>query len=461
MQGQSIPQSADTEYDYIARQLLSTLWMLPEYIPLVTQIINHDGLLPTTEEYVWQVIRNHVGNGRLDIPAALDAISRNPKASEFFRLAQEENYSPRRYTERQIVAWATVLAEQGLRRFGESLADKIKANMGDKHISLDEIISDAMAGLAGLRNQGGLNTWRSQAEIAVSTRRILAAMRRGEAGGGVLTGFPSVDAVLGGFKNGELSILAARPSMGKTAAACDIIVSMAERYEEVGSNECVAFFSAETSGELLQLRMAYALAGVNQAKSRARKTTAEEERRVDEALARIESLPIYIDESPAPTTQNMLLRALALDNVVIRGERKKIGIVFFDFVELAGDKDPNEVQRITKIAVGLKVIAKFLKVPVVALCQVDRAAEGRVPTLKDLRWSGMLEQISYAVIFIHRPSYYKKRKDINYNPLFDDERFLAIWMVAKNKDGPTGPIEMKFEEEYAKFSDPHDEHSAW
>lgn len=445
---------ADTQQDYIARQLFSTLWMLPEYIPLVTQIINHDGLLPPTEEYVWQIIKNHVGNGRLDIPAALDALHRNPVAADFFQQAQQENYSPRKYGERQIVAWATSLAESGLRRFGAAIADKIKENMGDGSTPLDTAISAAMAELAGLRNQGGLNTWRSQSDISGNTRGIIAAMRRGESIGGVMTGFPSVDSVLGGFKDGELNILAARPSAGKTAAACNMIVNIAERYERFGNDTCVAFFSAETSGELLQLRMAYALAGVNQAKSRARKTTQEEEQRVDDALAYLETLPIYIDESPAPTTQNMLLRALALNNVVIRGERKRVGIVFFDFVELAGDIDANEVQRITKIAVGLKVIAKHLKVPVVALCQVDRSAEGRVPTLKDLRWSGMLEQIAYAVIFIHRPSYYKKRQDINYNPLFDDERYLAIWMIAKNKDGPTGPVEMRFEEEYAKFSDP-------
>lgn len=453
--------NTQTELDYIARQLLSTLWMCPEYIPLVSQILSHDGLLAPTAEYVWQTIKNHVGNGRLNVGAALAAIDRNSQAAEFFKQAQEENYSPKRYGERQITEWSTELATDGLRRMAEGEGEKFKVSVRNPKVPLDEAISDAMTALAGLRNQGGPNTWCSQSEIAKGSRQVLAAWRRGEVAGGVATGFASVDKILGGFRNGELSLIAARPSMGKTAAACNIIVNIAERYKAEGSNRCVAFFSAETSGELLQLRMAYALAGVNQAKSRARKTTPEEEEQVDNALAWIESLPIYIDESPAPTTQNMLLRALALDNVVIRGEAKKVGIVFFDFVELAGDKDPSEEQRIGKIAIGLKVIAKHLGVPVVALSQLSRAADGKVPNLIHLRYSGMLEQIAYAVVFIHRDSYYKKRKDDGYNPLLDPTRYQSVWMIAKNKDGPTGPVEMRFEEEYARFNDPRDERNGW
>jgi replicative DNA helicase len=454
-------QGSQTEQDYIARQLLSTLWMCPEYIPVVSQVLNHDGLLPPTAEYVWQTIKNHVGNGKLNIPVALMAIERNAQADAFFKRAQAENYSPKRYSERQITEWASALAEQGLRGFGEGIAEKIKGRMGDRNLPLDESISESMKELAGLRSQGGPNTWRSQPEIGKHSRQILAAWRRGEVAGGVATGFISVDKILGGFRNGELSLIAARPSMGKTAAACNIIVNIAERYKAEGSNKCVAFFSAETSGELLQLRMAYALAGVNQAKSRARKTSPEEEQQVDDALAWIESLPIYIDESPAPTTQNMLLRALALDNVVIRGEQKKVGIVFFDFVELAGDKEPNEEQRISKIAIGLKIIGKQLGCPMVALSQLNRSADGRMPKLSDLRYSGMLEQVAYAVIFIHRDSYYKKRASTDYNPLLDPERHQAVWMIAKNKDGPTGPVEMRFEEEFARFADPRDERNGW
>ncbi|MBA3570819.1 MAG: DnaB-like helicase C-terminal domain-containing protein [Pyrinomonadaceae bacterium] len=451
---QQVPSPADTESDYTARQLLSTLWMLPEYIPLVTQVLTHDRLLEGSAEYVWQVIKNHVGNGKLDIPTALEAINRNGKARQFFQQAQEENYAPRKYSERQIVAWANKLAEKGLRRFGAGIAEKAKGSLGNTRIPLDEAIAEVMREFAALRSQGGVNTWRSSAEVAIGTRRMIEAVERGETGFGVGTGFPSVDVVLGGFKNGELTILAARPSMGKTAAACEVILHIATCYYESGSDECVGFFSAETSAELLQLRMACSMAKVNQSKMRAKKLTPEEKQRLDDAVDYIAKLPIYIDESSRPTTENMLLRCLALDNVFVNGERKKIGVVFFDFVELAGDVDANEVQRISKVALGLKVIAKYFKIPVVALSQVDRAAEGRMPTLVDLRWSGQLEQLSYAVIFLFRPSYYKKRKDASYDPHFDDERYLAIWMIAKNKDGPTGPVQMRFEEEFAKFSDP-------
>lgn len=444
-----------TELDYAARQLLSTLWMIPEHIPLAAQVLNQDGLLRPVPEYVWQVIKKHVANGRLNIPAALAELDRNRAAQEFLSQAQSENYQPRLYGARQIKEWAESLAEDGIRRAGGTVAEQFKVDLGKTGIPLDETIFQTMSALANLRNRGGGSTWRTMAEISGGARAVRDAWSKGQTAGAVLSGFYMLDRVLGGFKNGELSLIAARPSMGKTSAACAILLNIARFFKAEGKGRCVAFFSAETSGELLMLRLAYAIAGVDQTDSRTQQTTEEEEQRVDDAIELLESLPIYIDESPAPTTENMLLRSLALDNVVMNGQRSRVGVIFFDFVELAGDKDAQEEQRISKIARGLKSIAKHLGCPVVALSQLSRAADGKMPSLKDLRWSGMLEQIAYSVIFIHRASYYKQREK-DYKAEFDDERELAIWMVAKNKDGKAGAVEMRFEEEYARFSDPND-----
>jgi replicative DNA helicase len=445
---------AETE-NYIARQLLSTLWMCPDYIPLAAQILSHDGLLLPTAEYVWQIIKSHVGNGKLDIPRALDAIHRKQDAAEFFRQAQEENYSPKRFGERKITQWASTLAEQGLRRLGAGIAEKAKAAMMSSAAPLDETVSTAMQELAGLRSRGGMNTWRSQNDIMVDSLKILEAMERGEVADGVMTGFPSIDFVLsGGFPNGELILIGAKPSMGKTAASLEIAMNMGFQWEREGSDKCVAYFSAETTSTKLQLRMACSLARVNQAKLRAGRATYEEKQALRDALERVRTLPIYIDEGVRPTTQQMLLRAMALDNVAIDGKQKKVGIIFFDFLELAGDEDANEVLRVGKIANGLKDLAKSLMVPVVALSQVGKAVDGRMPTLNDLRWSATLEQLPYIIMFLHRESYYKKRKDLDYNPLFDDDHGKSVWMIAKQKDGATGPVEMCFEEEFAKFSDP-------
>lgn len=456
-------QNFDPETENLtARQLLSTLWMCPEYIPVTAQILSHDGLLLPTAEHVWQVIKGHVGNNKLDIPKALAAIHSSREASEFFRLAQEENYSPKRYTERQIKEWSSLLAEQGLRRLGTDITHRAKSGFMDNQRDLDEVISSTMQELAGLRNRGGANTWRSQDEIATETLQILDAMERGEIVDGVMTGFPSIDAVLsGGFPDGELAILGARPSIGKTSAALELAFNMAEEWYVQGIDKCVAFFSAETTGPKLQFRMACSLTKVSLAKMRAGRATKEEFHRVREALAYIRKLPIYYDETSRPTTQQMLLRAMSLDNVTIGGQRKRVGIIFFDFLELAGDQDANEVLRIGKIVYGLKDIAKGMMIPVVALCQLDRSVEGRMPTMKDLRWSSTIEQTAYTIIFLHRPSFYKRAKDKGYMPHLDNERYLAIWMIAKYKDGCIGPVEMRFEEEYTRFSDPHDMKEKW
>lgn len=444
-----------TDIDYTARQLLSTLWMRPNLFPVAAQVIERDDLLSGPPAIVWRIFREHIANGRLQLDKALATLDRHHAASEFMQQAQRENYYPHQYDEAQVRQWATELAEAGYRQIGVGLARRIGEQFEGERVPLDEAIQEGVTAFSTLR-QGTGSTWRDQREIAVGSRAIREAWARGESAAAEPTGFYTLDRVLGGFRQGELSIIAARPSMGKTAKAVGIAVNIARRYQREGKGRVVAFFSAETSGELLQLRMAYALAGVDQTQSRTRRTTPEEERRVDDALALLESLPIYIDESASPTTDNMYIRAMALNNVVIDEQRRKVGIVFFDFVELAGDDDPNEEQRISGIARGLKRIAKGLSVPVVALSQLNRTADGRMPELRDLRYSGMLEQIAYAVLFIHRPSYYKKRSDPHYMPHADPEFRLAIVMVAKNKDGHTGPVREEFYEEFTLFRDPQD-----
>lgn len=468
------------EQDYTARQLLSTLWMRPELIPVAAQQFLRDDLLSPVPAYIWHVLRAHVANGKLDLPKALAALDSHQSALAFWQRGQQENYYPQRYGEQQIESWARELAEAGYRRLGAVQASRIQERINDVSQPLDEVISDAVMTFSNLRGgQGG--TWRDMPDIARGVRAIRRAWEDGLSVASELTGYRTFDRILGGFRVGELSIIAARPSMGKTAFALGIAVNIAQRYKREGEGRVVAFFSAETSGELLFLRMAYALAGVDQTASRNGETSDEEEERVEWAIDLLESLPIYIDESPAPTTDNMLIRAMGLNSVVMDGQKQQVGIAFFDFVELAGEQDEVEERRISKIARGLKAIAKLLPCPVVALSQLNRDAEPTIPTgtgkgskkatdltgsdfqrtpeLKHLRYSGMLEQLAYAVVFLHRPAYYAKRANPDYNPYAPQHigmHKLAVAMIAKNKDGRTGPVAFTFEEEFARFSDPQD-----
>jgi len=265
---------------------------------------------------------------------------------------------------------------------------------------------------------------------------------------GFSTGFKALDWYLR-LVDGELTLIAARPSQGKTALAMQIVEDMARQLEKEQEPGCVAVFSAEMSGWSLQHRMASAMCGVNVHKLRMGKGTNAEIHAMRDALARLKTLPIWIDDNSGPTTAQMLEQLSRLN------ETMPVRAMMFDFVELGGDKNPHEEQRISAIAQNLKAIAKTLDIPVLALSQLSRKVEDRankMPGLADLRYSGMLEQISDVVMFLMRPEYYVKRQMSIAVP-DEDLDGIAYVQVAKNRNGPVGGVRMAFIEERAKFAD--------
>lgn len=467
-----------TELDYTAAQLLGTLYMRHELIPVAASILRIDGLLEGPAAAAWRILKEHSANGKLNVPAAQAAFDRNPQASAVIGEAQRLILNPYSYDADDVAAWASDLAEAGYRRVLQGDLQLLERKVNDLAIPLDDVIAEAMQKFSGVR-QGGASTWQSLADAAAEAEDLLAQWEAGQDTSGVATGFYSLDEVIHVMPNGELILLAARPSQGKTQLAVQIMFNVARRYKQArergaaDGDKCVAIFSAETSGKRLALRIACASVGVNQMDLKRGRASAEEREAVLLALDEMRDLPFYIDSSPNPTTENMLVRSLALHNVVLDGRKMRVGLLAFDFIELAGDTADNEEQRISRIARGLKVIGKTLDVPVLALSQLNRRVEERnppMPQVSDLRWSGMLEQIAYQILFIYRPAYYVKRGRMldGYKldgggniawPPSDPGGRLANVIVAKNKDGEVGIVQMQFIEEHAEFRDTFDPHA--
>lgn len=262
------------------------------------------------------------------------------------------------------------------------------------------------------------------------------------------TGFVTLDPYMR-LIDSELTLIAARPSMGKTAFAMQVAENVAKRMEKDNEPGCVAVFSAEMAGTELLIRMASASCGVNSHKLRNGKGSPAEYHQMGEAIRKLRSLPIWIDDGSAPTTDTMLRRLAQLQ------ETMPIRAMLFDFVELGGDKAQNEELRISSIMQKLKAIAKTLNIPVLALNQLSRDVEKRatkMPQLSDLRYSGMAEQIADKVLFIMRPEYYIERQD-NIDVPSEDRAGVAYMMVAKNRNGPVGLVKMAFQKEHARFGD--------
>lgn len=273
---------------------------------------------------------------------------------------------------------------------------------------------------------------------------------------GMATGFDDLDKIYR-MKPGELTLISARPSMGKSAMVMALAESAARNY----GDGCVIVFSAEMTDKSLGHRMASGAASVNGQRLSMGVGDKEEYKLTIQAARALKGLPIYIDDSSQISTEQMYYRTAMLN------AKHKVNLVIFDFVELGSDetkRNEGEEQRISHIARGLKAIAKNLNVPVVALSQLNRDPEKRedkLPSLADLRYSGMLEQIADVVMFIMRPEYYISKKqscfldetagDPRPPELHPHAKGVAYVMIAKQRNGATGRVNLSFTAKYTRF----------
>jgi replicative DNA helicase len=261
---------------------------------------------------------------------------------------------------------------------------------------------------------------------------------------GVPTGFTGVDNLLAGLQRSDLVILAARPSVGKTSFALDIMRSVALK-----TNKPVGFFSLEMSKEQLVDRMICAEANVDLWKLRTGRLSEHDDDfpRIGDALGRLSEAPIYIDDSPAASIMSIRTKARRLQS------EHGLSMIVIDYLQLmeAKNQSDNRVQEVAEISRGLKQIARELNVPVLALAQLSRAVEltkPAIPRLAHLRDSGSIEQDADVVMFL-----YRKAADRNYQPeeLTPDEKNSAEVHIAKHRNGPTGMVKLYWDAARASF----------
>lgn len=259
---------------------------------------------------------------------------------------------------------------------------------------------------------------------------------------GVPSGFYDLDGLTAGFQPSDLIILAARPSMGKTAFCLNIA-------QEVGikNKKPVAIFSLEMSKEQLVQRMLCSEAEIDSNRLRTGHMHADDWSKLAKAMNEMGDCPIFIDDSPGATVTDIRAkcRRLCMD-------QKELGLVIIDYLQLmegSGSKKFDRVQEISQISRGLKNLARELKTPIIALSQLSRAVEARQnkkPMLSDLRESGSIEQDADIVMFIYRDEYY--------NPDNLDNKGKAEVIVAKQRNGPVGSVELLFHGSIVKFKNP-------
>lgn len=256
---------------------------------------------------------------------------------------------------------------------------------------------------------------------------------------GLSTGFADLDQKTSGLQPGDLIIVAARPSMGKTAFAVNIAENVA-----LESKLPVAIFSMEMGGEQLAMRMIGSVAKINQQELRRGNITDDDWPRITVGLARLHEAPIYIDDSPGLNVIEIRSKARRLYR-----ENSGLGLIVIDYLQLMSSVDrkqnENRATEISEITRSLKGLAKELKVPIITLSQLNRSLEQRQdkrPLMSDLRESGAIEQDADLILFIHREEYYSKDSL---------DKGKAEIIIGKQRNGPIGNIPMVFLGEYTRF----------
>src|SRR5579863_10346396 len=258
---------------------------------------------------------------------------------------------------------------------------------------------------------------------------------------GLATGYSGLDNETAGLQPSELIILAARPSMGKTALALNMAENVALRQREP-----VAIFSLEMSKESLLLRLLASHARVDAHKFRTGHMNRDDWGHVTKSLAELGEAPIWIDDSAASTVLEMGAKARRLKR------DRGLSLVIVDYIQLvvptANRRNSNRQEEVSGISRALKALAKELKVPVVVLSQLTRAPEreDRKPQLADLRESGAIEQDADVVLFINRPNFYK-------TDMAEEDRAKAEIIIAKQRNGPTGNLNFVFLSRHTRFEE--------
>ena len=254
---------------------------------------------------------------------------------------------------------------------------------------------------------------------------------------GIPSGFPELDSKTSGFQKGDLVLIAARPSMGKTA----FVVNIAE-YAAIRNGNCAAIFSLEMSKEQLGYRMLCSEANIDMLKLRTGNLDEDDWVKLARGAGPLAAAKIYIDDTPGLTVTEMRSKCRRLK--IEHG----LDIIIIDYLQLmqGRSRSENRQQEVSDISRSLKALAKEMETPVIACSQLSRAPEARAdhrPMLSDLRESGSIEQDADIVMFLYRDEYYNKENS--------DKKNIAEVIISKQRNGPTGTVELAFIGKYTKF----------
>lgn len=337
-----------------------------------------------------------------------------------------------------VKQYAKIVQEKSTMRQLIRISDGIRNRCFDDAEPVESILDDAERLVLDISKQRQRNDVTRVDEIVpTNLEKIEEAAKQEDEITGIPSGFIDLDHMTNGWQRSDLIILAARPAMGKTALCLNMAANAAIDYHYP-----VALFSLEMSKEQLVMRMLAAAARIDQKRLRTGQLNPDEWGAFMQKIGPLTSAPIYIDDTPAITIRELRAKARRLQS-----REGDLGLILVDYLQLMGGSgnSENRQQEVSEISRSLKALARELNVPIIALSQLSRTVEqtkDKRPQLSHLRESGSLEQDADIVLFIHREEYYNEDTD---------RRGIADVIIAKHRNGPTGTVELAFQNELTRF----------
>ncbi len=427
------PQNIDAE-----RSTLGSMLLEKEAIERGAELLKPDDFYREAHRVVYEVILHLTNKGEpIDIITVSEELTRRnmlDKIGGIGYLTALANAVP---TAANIEYYAKIVAEKSLLRSIISVATNIVGMGYEGTEEVDMILDEAEKQIFQITQKRNTKGFVSLRNILIETFERIEQLYESKGGvTGLPTGFSDLDRMTAGLQPSDLIILAARPSMGKTTFALNI-----GRYAAVNLKIPVILFSLEMSKEQLALKLLCSEAGVDNQRIRTGTLMDNDWPRLSHALGSLSEAVMFIDDTPGISALDIRAKARRIKS------EHGLGLIVIDYLQLmqSRNRSENRQQEVSDISRALKALAREVNVPVIALSQLSRAVEQRTdkkPNLSDLRESGSLEQDADLVAFLYREDYY--------NPETDKKGITEL-LIAKQRNGPVGTVELLFQKEFSKF----------
>ncbi|NLY79558.1 MAG: replicative DNA helicase, partial [Lysinibacillus sp.] len=421
------------------QSVLGAIFLDPQALVTASEILVPEDFYRIAHQKIFQTMLDLSDQGKaIDVVTVTEELSVKKELEDVGGLSYLTELANAVPTAANVSYYAKIVEEKSILRRLIRTATKIVEDSFTREDEVEELLSEAEKKVMEVANRKNAGDFKHVKDVLVQTYDNIEQLqnRKGDVTG-IPTGFTDLDRMTAGFQRNDLIIVAARPSVGKTAFALNIAQNVA-----VKARENVAIFSLEMGAEQLVMRMLCAEGNIDAQVLRTGALTAEDWSKLTIAMGTLSNSGIYIDDTPGLRVSEIRAKCRRL------AQEKGLGMIVIDYLQLIqgrGKRGENRQQEVSEISRSLKALARELKVPVIALSQLSRGVEQRQdkrPMMSDIRESGSIEQDADIVAFLYRDDYYDKESE--------NKNMIEI-IIAKQRNGPTGTVTLAFKKEFNKF----------